>query len=144
MDSFQPTLTPEQMLTMGVFGGNYFANATDRDFDGIRPSIVNLARQDNRTFDVKNNYYGVKAGKSYQWWADRGWIFDEDPLGWFQWYCRYSSGRRHERDEHQIDRHKRYVLRWGNNAINQGKRKGKVSPVVLQGLLQWGMTGYDV
>lgn len=144
MDTFKPDLTPERMLFMGIFGGNYFANATEADFEGMRPSIVALAKQDARKYDKKNNYYGVKAGKSYEWWNQRGWIFEEDPLGWFQWYCRYDSGRRHERDAHQIDRHARYLLRWGTNARNQANRKGYVSPVVLQGLLQWGMIGYDV
>ena len=36
---------------------------------------------------------------------ERGWITKEDPLGWFQWYCRYTIGRRiHDIDNFQINR----------------------------------------
>jgi len=40
-----------------------------------------------------------------QEWIKKGWIFKEDPLGWFQWYCRYTNGRRIQNiDEIQIQR----------------------------------------
>ncbi len=40
------------------------------------------------------NRFKIAAGLSRKEWMDKGWIFKEDPLGWFQWYCRFKMGRR--------------------------------------------------
>ena len=36
-------------------------------------------------------------------WEDSGWIIEQDPYGWFQWYCRYSMGRRTDDDKRRLD-----------------------------------------
>lgn len=139
MVDFRAQLDPEQMLVRGVFGGSYFQAATDQDLSDMRSSIVDLAVLNQGSYAKAKNQYGVKAGQTYEVWVRNGWIFPEDPLGWFHWYCRYSSGRRHERDAHQIARYNNYVTRWGATARNQLRTKGSVSGVVKQGLLQWGI-----
>jgi hypothetical protein len=136
---FKPELTPEQMLQHGVFGGGYFEKATEEDFLLMRPSIVELAMQNREPYDKAKNLYKVKAGLDYKKWLANGWLYDEDPLGWFQWYCRYDSGRRHARDSHQITRYQNYIKRWGSNASRQQRENGSASLVIRQGLLQWGV-----
>lgn len=140
---FAPHLTPSEMLEMGIFGGNYFHDASRDDFMFLEPSVATLALKNMEPFDKRKNYYEVRAGEDYAAWMRNGWIFPEDPLGWFHWYCRYSAGRRHERDAHQMRRWVNYK-RWARVARTQALTKGDASAVVKQGLLQWGYSPMKV
>ena len=77
------------MLELGVFGGSYFGNKIEE-----YPKSWFKKAKISKKFNVKLNRFRVKAGLSKKEWIDKGWIFKEDPLGWFQWYCRFSKGRR--------------------------------------------------
>lgn len=97
---FTPDLTPKQMLELGVFGGKYM---TDCRAEFPR----NWFRRAKLSADKYNsalNYFGVKASQPLELWREKNWIYAEDPRGWFQWYCRYYSGRRCLDDERQIAR----------------------------------------
>ena len=87
---FKPHLTPKEMLGLGVFGGSYFNKNQMKEF----PKSWFQKSKLSERFDAKLNRFKVKSGLSRQEWIKKGWIFKEDPLGWFQWYCRYSNGRR--------------------------------------------------
>ena len=139
---FTPHLNPREMLEMGIFGGAYFENASDDDLLGLG-SATRLAHENRNPYDKRKNYYEVRAGEDYAAWMRNGWIFPEDPLGWFHWYCRYSAGRRHERDAHQMRRWVNYK-RWARVARTQALTNGDASAVVKQGLLQWGYSPMKV
>ena len=105
---FKPQLSPQKMLEMGVFGGSYFGNKINE-----YPKSWFKNAKLSKTFDIEKNRFKVIACLFRKEWIDKGWIFKEDPLGWFQWYCRFKNGRRIRRiDEVQIKRwkaFKRYV-----------------------------------
>ena len=101
---FKPQLTPKKMLEMGVFGGSYFGEKIKE-----YPKSWFKNGKLSKTFDVEKNRFKVKSGLTRKEWLDKGWIFKEDPLGWFQWYCRFTNGRRIPRiDEIQIKRWKAF------------------------------------
>jgi len=101
---FKPQLTPKKMLELGVFGGSYFG----KKIEEFPKSWFKNAKISNN-FDVNLNRFKVKSGLSREHWLKKGWIFKEDPLGWFQWYCRFSMGRRIPNiDEIQIKRWKNF------------------------------------
>ena len=87
---FKPQLSPKKMLELGVFGGAYFADGSIREF----PKQWFTKAKLSKTFDVNINRFRIKSGLSREHWIEKGWIFKEDPLGWFQWYCRFTKGRR--------------------------------------------------
>ena len=97
---FKPELSPKDMLDLGVFGGKYMTDC-EREFpaDWFRRAKLCAERH-----DAKLNCFGVNASQPLSEWRRKGWIFEEDPRGWFQWYCRYYMGRRGEDDLRQIRR----------------------------------------
>jgi hypothetical protein len=97
---FKPELTPKEMLHLGVFGGKYL-NDCEREFP---KSWFAGARLSPEKKDPSLNYFGVDASKPLSYWKKKGWIHEDDPRGWFQWYCRYYMGRRMEDDTRQIKR----------------------------------------
>ena len=102
---FKPQLTPKEMFELGVFGGSYFNKKQLREFPKSWFKKAKLSEK----FDVKINRFKIKSGLTRQEWIKKGWIFKEDPLGWFQWYCRFSIGRRLPNiDEIQIKRWKNF------------------------------------
>ena len=102
---FKPQLSPKKMLELGVFGGAYFG----KNINEYPKSWFEKAKI-SKNFDVNLNRFKIAAGLSREHWIEKGWIFKEDPLGWFQWYCRFSLGRRIARiDEIQIKRWKNFT-----------------------------------
>ena len=100
---FDPDLTPKEMLRLGVFGGKYM---TDCRQEFPRNWYLGAKLSPHRS-DPSLNYFGVSASQPLAEWQRKGWIFPEDPRGWFQWYCRYYMGRRlPEEDTRQIKRWK--------------------------------------
>ena len=136
---FKPELTPQEMLEAGVFGGNYFKD----DVAEFPAKWFKDAKINYNEFDVSLNYFSIKSGLSMEHWLSKGWIFPEDPLGWFQWYCRYTNGRRIPHiDEIQIKRWKnfrRHVL-----AIEKNCEKGDLGcrRRQRQAILQWAYNPY--
>jgi len=130
---FKPEISPKKMLELGVFGGSYFGSKIKE----YPKSWLQKAKL-SKNFDVNLNRFKVKSGLSREHWMEKGWIFKEDPLGWFQWYCRFSMGRRIPHiDEIQIKRwknFKRHVI-----AINKNCNEGDLScrRKQRQAILQW-------
>lgn len=99
---FTPELTPKQMLRMGVFGGKYMTDCVNE----FPEDWFSQARLCHEFHNPALNFFGVNASQSLSEWREKGWIYTEDPRGWFQWYCRYYMGRRCPDDLRQIKRWK--------------------------------------
>ena len=100
---FKPQLTPAQMLRLGMFAGKYMTDCR-REFPNSWFAKAKLAAAGR---DPELNFFGVDASQPLSEWRRKGWIHPDDPRGWFQWYCRYYSGRRMPaEDQRQIGRWK--------------------------------------
>ena len=135
--SFTPELTPKEMLELGVFGGVYM-----RDCRGEFPKSwfakAKLQEAERFDHDPALNYFGVNASQPLSVWREKGWIYGDDPRGWFQWYCRYYLGRRiPDEDAKQIRRWR--MMRRHIAQIKKHCRKGDGSCRARQrqALLHW-------
>jgi len=99
---FAPQVTPRQMLAMGVFGGKYMTDCLPE----FPADWFRNAKLCHEYHDPRLNFFGVNASQPLAVWRAKGWIYHEDPRGWFQWYCRYHMGRRCPDDPRQIKRWK--------------------------------------
>lgn len=133
-ESFSPDLSPKEMLSLGVFGGKYMTDCREE----FPKDWYTNAKLCHEFHDPKLNYFGVNASQPLSVWRAKGWIYPDDPRGWFQWYCRYYMGRRIEvEDKKQIQRWrmiKRHVAQLQKNC-----KAGDLScrPVQRQTLLHW-------
>lgn len=150
MIEFKPNLTPREIIEAGSFGGCYFGLPIDEytnynytelfsyHFDGVD---TNLYLEEN--YKPRLNKFKIRSGMDYQYWKDMGWMHKDDPYGWFEWYCKYSIGRRHEDDERQIKRWNGVCGpngRWRNRIYKKIHETGdwNVSPRIQQSLQHWG------
>lgn len=131
---FKPELTPKEMLELGVFGGKYMTDC-HREFP---EEWFKKAKLCPERHDPELNYFGINASQPLSVWRKKGWIYPDDPRGWFQWYCRYFLGRRiSSEDERQIKRWK--AMRRHIGQIRKNCHKGDFScrRKQRQALLHW-------
>ena len=161
MKEFTPNKTPKEVFQEGSFGGTYFrpiySSITKKKYTSKKviqeypkswfKGIDMDKMVTSSIYDKDVNKYKVKCGSSLETWEENDWIIDQDPYGWFQWYCRYSMGRRSDDDERQMKRwlalagpNGRFRRRLMNEIIKKKKRYNDytVSPVIRQVLLHWG------
>jgi len=132
-DNFTPHLSPREMLEMGVFEGKYLNDCTAE----YPPEWFKKAKLSNIA-DVSKNYFGVKSRQPLSVWRQKGWIYGPDPRGWFQWYCRYTLGRRlPEIDRIQIKRWRGFARHAGQIRANCHPGDVFCRPKQRQALLQW-------
>jgi hypothetical protein len=131
---FQPELTPKEMLALGVFGGVYMRDCRD-EFPADWYQHARLALNKR---DAMINFYEIHASQPLAEWIRKGWIYHEDPRGWFQWYCRYYMGRRIETED------LRQIKRWKNMTRHIAQVKKYCAPGDLacrrrqrQAILHW-------
>lgn len=132
--SFKPDLTPKQMLALGVFGGKYMTDCR-KEFPQEWFTSAKLSPQQR---DPSLNYFKVDASQPLSVWQKNGWIYKDDPRGWFQWYCRYFLGRRiPKEDSRQIKRWRAFARHM--SAVRNNCRSGDMHcrPRQRQALLHW-------
>ena len=145
---FSPMLTPKEMLHRGIFGGTYFSELINHeDFPDDWFKGLNKNFYSSEKYRAEVNLFRIKSGQSQKEWEKKGWIHKDDPRGWFEWYCKYFMGRRHEDDERQIKRWLAFCGpkgRWRNiiyKKIHTAEcgieDSGNVSRRIQQSLLHW-------
>ena len=130
---FRPQLSPKEMLELGVFGGKYMSDCTAE----FPVDWFEKARLCPEIHDPELNLFGVNASQTLAEWRRKGWIYKEDPRGWFQWYCRYYMGRRCSDDERQIKRWKCMRRHIGQITKNCRPLDLDCRPRQRQALLHW-------
>lgn len=131
---FAPELTPQQMLELGVFGGKYMTDCHNE----FPERWFRNARLSPSGRKCTLNYFGVDASQPLSEWQNKGWIYPDDPRGWFQWYCRYFAGRRlPSEDMRQIKRWRAFRRHIGQVRANCQPGDPFCRPRQRQALLHW-------
>jgi len=130
---FRPEVSPKEMLELGVFGGKYM---TDCINEFPEDWFLN-ARLSPEASDPALNFFGVIASQPLAEWKKKGWIYEEDPRGWFQWYCRYFLGRRCVDDQRQIKRWQAMRRHIAQVKMNCNPVDVHCRPKQRQALLHW-------
>jgi hypothetical protein len=130
---FRPELTPKQMLTLGVFGGKYMTDCGSE----FPADWFKGAKLSPQTRKPQLNFFRVNASQSLAEWRRRSWLYEEDPRGWFQWYCRYYRGRRCPDDERQVKRWRAVRRHVAQLRANCPSRDLTCRPRQRQALLHW-------
>jgi hypothetical protein len=130
---FQPELTPKEMLELGVFGGRYMTDCTDE----FPVDWFKRAKLCHERHDPELNFFGINASQPLSVWREKGWIYHEDPRGWFQWYCRYYRGRRCPDAERQIKRWRQIARHAAQVKKNCRRGDLKCRRKQRQALLHW-------
>jgi hypothetical protein len=131
---FLPELTPADMLHLGVFCGKYMTDCKAE----FPTSWFEDAKLAPHRPDCSLNYFGVRASVPLHIWIEKGWIYPGDPRGWFQWYCRYYSGRRlPTEDARQIARWKAFKRHAAQVRKHCNPGDPFCRPRQRQALLQW-------
>lgn len=138
---FKPELTPKEMLSLGVFGGKYLTDCVDE----FPPDWFESAKLSPKGKDTSLNYFEVDASLPLKAWKEKGWIYPDDPRGWFQWYCRYYYGRR------LLEEDKRQIKRWRAMTRHIGAIRKNCEPYHLecrkkqrQALLHWAYDSRNI
>jgi len=131
---FEPELTPRELLALGVFGGKYMTDCAAE----FPKSWFSRAKLCTERHDPALNYFGVNASQPLSVWRTKGWIYHEDPRGWFQWYCRYYMGRRSLDDERQIARWRAMRRHAAQVRAHCAARDLECRRRQRQALLHWG------
>lgn len=131
---FKPELTPKEMLELGIFGGKYMTDCKEEfPYDWFKNAKLNPNKH-----EAKLNFFEVNASQPLSVWRKKGWIYKDDPRGWFQWYCRYYMGRRISlEDKRQIKRWKavkRHIAQVKTNCL---KGDFDCRPKQRQAILHW-------
>ena len=131
---FEPQLTPAEILELGVFCGKYMTDCRD-EFPASWFAKAKLAEGKP---DCSLNLFGIRASRPLKDWVAKGWIHPDDPRGWFQWYCRYYSGRRTPlEDQRQIGRWRAFRRHAAQVTRNCQPGDPFCRPKQRQALLQW-------
>lgn len=137
---FTPDFSPKLCLSLGIFGGAYF-----RGYPKFLWEFPHLDHKINQMAVDSENLLGVRASLPRIEWQKRGWMHDDDPRGWFQWYCRFDMGRRHDDDERQINRwikFKERKLRLIGDSMDLSFQARTRQGLIHWGIASPGMIGY--
>ena len=153
---FKPNISPKRIFSLGSFGGTYWRpikhkgemlKNQHKKYKWKLPD--DIMTKDFNDYDVSINKYKKKVGTTLAFWRQKGWIKEQDPYGWVQWYAEYHNGRRSPDDERQI---RRWLGLAGPNGrfrkwlVTMIMKKGgpskwndpSISPAIRQTLQHWG------